>query len=89
MKDYLRQSGGPTKDADKSQIFVIRADGSVLANRGHSAFTGGISDLRMMPGDTIVVPENLNKGAFVRNLKDTAYILGQFGLAAAAINVLR
>ena len=89
LKDYLRQSGGPTKDADKSQIFVIRADGSVLANHGSSAFSGGISNLRMMPGDTIVVPENLNKGAFVRNLKDTAYILGQFGLAAAAINVLR
>jgi protein involved in polysaccharide export with SLBB domain len=89
LKDYLRQSGGPTKDADKSQIFVIRADGSVLSNRGSSAFTGGISDLRMMPGDTIVVPENLNKGAGMRNLKDIAYILGQFGLAAAAINVLR
>jgi protein involved in polysaccharide export with SLBB domain len=89
LKDYLRQSGGPTRDADKSQIFVIRADGSVLANRGRSAFSGGISDLHMMPGDTIVVPENLNKGAGVRNLKDVAYILGQFGLAAAAINVLR
>src|SRR5262249_27039346 len=60
LKDYLRQSGGPTKDADESQIFVIRADGSVLSNRGNSAFSGGISDLRMMPGDTIVVPENLN-----------------------------
>jgi polysaccharide export outer membrane protein len=89
LKDYLRQSGGPTRDADKSQIFVIRADGSVLANHGRSAFSGGISDLHMMPGDTIVVPENLNKGAGVRNLKDIAYILGQFGLAAAAINVLR
>jgi polysaccharide biosynthesis/export protein len=89
LKDYLRQSGGPTKDADKSQIFVIRADGSVLSNRGNSAFSGGISDLRMMPGDTIVVPENLTKGAGMRNLKDIAYILGQFGLAAAAINVLR
>jgi polysaccharide export outer membrane protein len=88
-RDYLRQAGGATKDADKSQIFIIRANGSVISNQRYSAFSGGIGTLPMMPGDTIFVPENFTRGSFVRNLKDIAQIAGQFGLAAAAINVLK
>ena len=29
VSDYLAQAGGPTKDADKSSLYVLRADGSV------------------------------------------------------------
>jgi len=87
--DYLRQAGGPTKDADKGHIFVIRANGAVVSSHGYSAFNGGISGLPIEPGDSIFVPENFTKGLFIRNMKDIAQILGQFGLAAAAINVLR
>ena len=87
---YLRDSGGPTRNADKSKIFVVRANGSVVGKEAASGFwTGGFNGMVLMPGDTVVVPEQLNPGAALRNFKDWSQILFNFGLAAAAINVLR
>ena len=87
---YLRDSGGPTRNADKSRIFVVRANGSVVSKDAASGFwSGGFNGMVLMPGDTVVVPEQLNPGAALRNFKDWSQILFNFGLAAAAINVLR
>ncbi len=36
LGDYLKQAGGPTRDADKARIFVIRADGAVLSKQSVS-----------------------------------------------------
>lgn len=52
-------------------------------------WTGGFDTIHLMPGDTVVVPEQLNKGATLRGFKDWSQILGNFGLAAAAINVFK
>jgi polysaccharide export outer membrane protein len=55
---YLSQAGGVTQLANKKAVFVIRADGSVLAARNNSEFWQGDplgSTLR--PGDSVVVPE--------------------------------
>lgn len=55
-KWYLSQAGGPTTVANKKEIFVIRADGSVVGD--HSSLWGGRSlDAVLLPGDTVVVPE--------------------------------
>jgi polysaccharide biosynthesis/export protein len=54
--DYISMSGGTTVRADKGRIYVVRADGSVVANEGSRWFAG--SGLRIEPGDTIVVPLN-------------------------------
>jgi len=52
--DYIDQSGGPTRQADRSHIYVVRADGSVDAgSRGWFSSSAGV-DIR--PGDAIVVP---------------------------------
>jgi polysaccharide biosynthesis/export protein len=55
---YLSQSGGPTKMADKKDIFVIRADGSVIGSHGTLSMWSG-QDLNgtLAPGDAVVVPE--------------------------------
>jgi hypothetical protein len=42
----------------------------------------------MMPGDTIVVPEKLDKGVVFRGFKDWTQIIGQFVIGAAAAKVL-
>ena len=42
-----------------------------------------------MPGDAIVVPENLERTTWVKDLKRWTQILYQFGLGAAAIKVLQ
>ena len=87
--DYLEQAGGPTKDADKSSIYVLRADGSVLSRRQGGWLSSGLDSKQLMPGDSIVVPEELDKTSVMRNLKDISQILYQFGLGAAALKVLR
>lgn len=61
---YLGQSGGLTQIADKSGVFVIRADGSVLAARNNSGFwMGDPLNSVLKPGDSIVVPEKAPKVA--------------------------
>jgi protein involved in polysaccharide export with SLBB domain len=86
---YLRDAGGPTRNADKGKVFVVRANGSVVSKDAASGFwSGGFSSMILMPGDTVVVPEQLNPGAAFRNFKDWSQILFNFGLAAAAIKVL-
>lgn len=87
--DYLRLAGGSTKDGDKGRTFVIRADGSTVSRQAHSRFyLSSFDSLRLMPEDTVVVPEKLDKGATLRGLKDWTQILSQFVLGAAAAKVL-
>ncbi len=87
---YLRSAGGPTRDADKGRIFVVRANGAVVSKDAASYFwSGGFDSMVLMPGDSVVVPEQTNKGSLLRGVKDWSQILANFGLAAAAINVLK
>jgi protein involved in polysaccharide export with SLBB domain len=61
-KWYLSQSGGLTQIADKSAVFVIRADGSVLSAKNNSGFwMGDPMSAVLKPGDSIVVPEKAPK----------------------------
>jgi protein involved in polysaccharide export with SLBB domain len=89
VDDYLKRAGGPTRDADASRMFVIRADGSVLSRQSvKGLWNGGFTSLRVMPGDTIVVPERLTHGSFLRGLRDWSQVFSQFALGAAAIKVI-
>jgi protein involved in polysaccharide export with SLBB domain len=86
--DYLGLAGGPTRGADASSTFVIRANGSVVSGLQSSNWLGRDSNLTGMPaepGDTVFVPEELNKTTFVQNAKDWTQILYQFGLGIAGI----
>ncbi len=91
VADYLRQAGGPTRIADKSRMYVIRADGTVLPRQDprFGKFKANFAKMRLNPGDSIVVPEQVLKGMWVAGLRDWSQIFFQFGLAAAAVNVLR
>ena len=87
---YLRNAGGPTRNADSGRTFVVRANGAVVSKDAAGKFWGGgFESMVLMPGDTVVVPPNTDKGAGLRNFKDWSQILFNFGLAAAAINVLK
>ncbi len=88
------KSAGLTEDAEPSQAFVLRADGGIVARRNYGGFLGGSFDsLAMMPGDTLVVPTQIDRESnynfVVRALKDWTQILANFGLTAAAIKSLR
>lgn len=63
-KWYLSQSGGLTQIGDRSAVFVVRADGSVLAAKNNSTFwSGDPLNAVLRPGDSIVVPEKAPKSA--------------------------
>lgn len=91
---YLKLAGGPTRNADKGHAFVIRADGSVLSRpavqSGWSYFGGnGFNDLRLYPGDTVVVPDKTLRPTALKGVLDWTQVFSQVALGAAAINVLQ
>lgn len=55
-KWYLAQAGGPTTNANRKAIFVIRADGSVIGQR-EGMWSGSSLGTVLQPGDSIIVPE--------------------------------
>jgi len=91
VKDYLNQSG-LTGGADLDEMFVIRADGSVISAQRTSWFSS-LERTTVLPGDVIVLPEKTNResawSVFTRNAKDITQIIYQFSLGAAAIKTLR
>lgn len=92
VKDYLKVAG-VTIDADVEQAFVIRADGSVVSRESGSWLFGGIGGLEVMPGDSLVIPEKIDRETkwtkFVKGTREWAQIFANFGLGAAAIKTLR
>jgi len=87
--DYLKKSGGPARSADRSHMFVVRADGSVVSRTTNAVlFSKSFDTLRMNPGDTLIVPTYINRTTFVRSFMDWSQIFSNLALGAAAINVL-
>lgn len=89
IADYLKNAGGPTRNADTAHTFVIRADGRVVPKQGTGLFKPGFETGRLNPGDSVVVPEQVFKGSFIRGLRDWTQVFSQLALGAAAINVLK
>jgi hypothetical protein len=91
VRDVVRQAG-LTNYADESELYVMRADGTVQGGSSGSIFSSSNNSLNVMPGDTLVVPEKADRetgySAFVRGAKDWTAILAQFGLGAAALRSL-
>jgi protein involved in polysaccharide export with SLBB domain len=92
VADVLK-SAGLTEDAEPDQAFVLRADGSIVARRDRSGlFGGGFETIQVMPGDTVVVPAQLDRESrynlVTRVFKDWTQILSNFGLGVAAIRAV-
>ncbi|HLY39671.1 MAG TPA: SLBB domain-containing protein [Terracidiphilus sp.] len=90
--DYLRNAGGPNRNADRRQIFIIRADGTVISKQSlsHNLWSSDAFDREpIYPGDTIVIPEAINKTSVLRGLTDWSAVFSQFALGAAAIQVIK
>ena len=96
VSDYLDKAG-LTRDADTSNIMLVRADGSVegSSNRGwwFGLGSASIASKKLNPGDTIFVPGVIDRRSaytqFIQGAKDWTTLLYQFGLGAAALKTLR
>ena len=90
MKDYL-EIAGSSASADLTGIILVRADGSAKSNQNY--WTNDVLTSLVMPGDTIFLPEKLDRESTwsqsVRTAKDFTQLLYQLGLGAAAIKTLR
>ncbi len=89
VKDYLN-AAGVGSGADRDSVILIRADGSALTSNG--GWFGSINSAKVMPGDSIVMPDKLDReaawSAVIRNAKDITQIFYQLGLGAAGLKAL-
>lgn len=88
---YLKVAG-VTSGADTDGVILLRADGSAVSNQ--ASFWGNVVlKTVVMPGDTIILPEKLDRESnwsfVLRNSKDITQTLFQLGLGAAALKTLR
>jgi protein involved in polysaccharide export with SLBB domain len=88
----LIKTAGLTEDANDKQTFVLRADGSILSRRQAGLFNS-FESLKVMPGDTLIVPQKVDRETsynfLVRGLRDWTQIFSNLGIGAAAIRTLR
>lgn len=82
-KEYIDQSGGFTQSADTGRVYVIRANGAVTASA-----VGWLSSSNIKPGDTIVVPVDLQPIQPLPLFTSLAGIVGNLAIAAASLKVV-
>lgn len=83
--DYINLSGGMTRRADASKIYIVRANGSVVASSNRLFFRSGSQSVTIHPGDTIVVPINTQKLPPLPEWQAITGIIYNLAVGAAAI----
>lgn len=85
---YLRRAGGTNDVANRKEIFVIRANGSVIGRRSGEWFDHDVLSTRLDPGDVVVVPQKIIGGSlFWRNLLTVAQLSSSIAFTAAVAGV--
>jgi protein involved in polysaccharide export with SLBB domain len=97
LHHYIDLAGGYTENADKKRIYVLKVDGTaVQPKRGFFSGLSWDTDSKswesgsyqiLDPGDTIIVPEKLERIAWLREFKDITQILYQIAVTAGVIIV--
>jgi protein involved in polysaccharide export with SLBB domain len=96
---YLSKVGGPTKSAAKGQIYVVKANGTVISKQqggifglglwdeGNSRWSfGGFGSIELDPGDTIIVPQRTASINWLKGISDITQILYQIAVAAQVVH---
>lgn len=94
-RDYIDMAGGYTNYADKDNAYLLKVDGSArrlsggFLNWNSQNFrweANGRGDGKQIdPGDTVVVPEKLDRVAWLREFKDITQILMQIAVTAGVV----
>lgn len=87
---YLSHAGGTNSSANRKEVFVIRANGSVVGRRSGGMFGGDVLSTKLNPGDVVVVPQKVIGGSLLwRNLLTAGQLAASTaitaGVAAAAL----
>ncbi|MCF6218684.1 MAG: SLBB domain-containing protein [Gammaproteobacteria bacterium] len=84
VAEYINQSGGLTQRADDARVYVVRANGAVVTS-GLGWFKSGI---KLKPGDTIIVPLDVDYLSTLRLWTNVSQIVYQLGIAVASWNAV-
>lgn len=95
---YLNKVGGVTKTAAKKQIYIVKANGTVISKQqgglfglglwdeGNSRWSfGGFGSIELDPGDSIIVPQKTTKISWLKGMSSVTSILYQLAVAAQVI----
>ncbi len=85
---YLRQSGGATSLGNKKDIFVVRANGTVVGRGSGGWWSGNVSSAVLQPGDTVYVPDKVAGSGIFKNLGQTIQMLSGVAVAASVVSHL-
>jgi polysaccharide export outer membrane protein len=85
--DYIAKSGGATQKADQKRIYVVRANGDVIAN-SRSGWFRRTQSIEMRPGDTIVVPLDTERIRALPLWQAVTQIMYNLSIAVLAIHSL-
>jgi protein involved in polysaccharide export with SLBB domain len=95
ISGYINMAGGYQESADQKRMYVLKVDGTaVVPGNGSTSFDWDSDANRwergvmgLEPGDTIVVPEKLEKIAWMRHIKDITQIMFQIATTAGVLIV--
>jgi protein involved in polysaccharide export with SLBB domain len=93
---YLNRAGGPTKNAEDDEMYIIRADGSVLSrSQGGKAMrwdadtnrwtSESFKSAKIYPGDSLLVPRELVRIHWIKEVRDITQILFQIAVVVGVI----
>jgi protein involved in polysaccharide export with SLBB domain len=86
--DYIELSGGTTRRADDDRIYVVRANGSVVAAQESPFWFKRSASTRLEPGDTVVVPLDAERMRPLPLWTAVTTIVYNLAVAVAAIGSL-
>ncbi len=95
-KDYIFMAGSLSPYADEDKIYVIKADGRALPlkkkffswnfKKERWELSPFVEDrVKIEPGDTIIVPEKIERIAWLREIKNITQILMQIAVTAGIV----
>jgi protein involved in polysaccharide export with SLBB domain len=81
---YLSRAGGTNATANRKEIFIIRANGSVVGRHSGGWFDANVLSTKLNPGDVVVVPQKILGGSlFWKNLLSFGQLAGSVAITAA------
>jgi protein involved in polysaccharide export with SLBB domain len=85
---YLSHAGGTNTAANRKEIFIIRANGSVIGRHSGGWFDANVLSTKLDPGDVVVVPQKIiGSSLFWRNLLTAAQLASSIAITAAVANI--
>ncbi|MBF0110813.1 MAG: SLBB domain-containing protein [Magnetococcales bacterium] len=90
LESYIQASGGYTGNADDDRVYVVRADGRVTSKKQATGFPGtgwftSRNAITIGPGDTVVVPMDVEKVAPMVLWKDITQIFYNLAVTTTAL----